>query len=145
MKWKLLQDEAPRTFAVIFEKGDEAVETLTGFVRQQQVTAARFTGLGAFSALTLGFFDWQTKQYRKIPIAEQVEVLALVGDVALGEDGQPSLHPHIVVGKSDGTAHGGHLLEGHVRPTLEVTLSETPAHLQRRVDPESRLPLIRLD
>lgn len=145
MKWKLLQEEAPRTFAIVLDKGDEAVEALTAFIRQHRVTAARFTGLGAFGALTLGFFDWQAKQYRKIPIAEQVEVLALVGDVALGEDGQPSLHPHIVVGKSDGTAHGGHLLEGHVRPTLEVTLSETPAHLQRRVDPESRLPLIRLD
>ena len=62
----------------------------------------------------LGYFDWQTKDYTSIPIVEQVEVLALVGDIALN-DGEPKLHPHVVVSKADGTAHGGHLLEAHVR------------------------------
>ena len=70
-------------------------------------------------------------------------MLALTGNVAL-KDGEPKLHPHIVVGKSDGTAHGGHLLEGHVRPTLEVIVTESPAHLQRRSDPETGLALLRL-
>ena len=37
---------------------------------------------------------------------------------------------------------GGHLLEAHVRPTLEVLLTESPAHLRRRHDPESGLSLI---
>ncbi len=91
----------------------------------------------------LGYFDWQKKDYTRIPVAEQVEVLALVGDIALN-DGEPQLHPHVVIGKADGSAHGGHLLEAHVRPTLEVIVTESPAHLQRRSDPESGLALIRL-
>jgi predicted DNA-binding protein with PD1-like motif len=91
----------------------------------------------------LGYFDWQRKDYRRIAIEEQVEVLNLTGNVALA-DGKPKLHPHIVVGKADGSAHGGHLLEGHVRPTLEVVVTESPAHLQRRSDPETGLPLLAL-
>ena len=57
-------------------------------------------------------------------------------------EGGPALHAHIVVGKSDGTAMGGHLLGGHVRPTLEVALTESPAHLQRAIDPETGLALL---
>jgi predicted DNA-binding protein with PD1-like motif len=43
----------------------------------------------------------------------------------------PKLHAHVVVGKSDGTAHGGHLLDAQVRPTLEVVLVEALQHLRR--------------
>ena len=91
--------------------------------------------------LKLGYFDRDQKDYRKIPITEQVEVLSLLGDVALDNE-QPKLHAHVVVGKSDGTAHGGHLLSAHVWPTLEVILTESPSHLRRRTDRESGLALI---
>ena len=91
----------------------------------------------------LGYFDWQKKDYTRIRIAEQVEVLNLTGNVALA-DGEPKLHPHVVLGKADGSAHGGHLLEGHVRPTLEVIVTESPVHLRRRSDPETGLALIEL-
>jgi predicted DNA-binding protein with PD1-like motif len=143
MKTKLINDAPQGTFAVVFDKGDEVLENLLSFAKTEGLSAAEFTGLGALSDVVLGYFDWQKKDYRRIALDELVEVLALTGNVAL-EDGEPKLHPHIVVGKSDGTAHGGHLLEGHVRPTLEVIVTESPAHLQRRSDPETGLALLRL-
>ena len=130
-----------RTFALIFDKDDEVIAGLTGFIRGHNITAGRFTAIGAFRELTLGFFEWEQKQYKKIPIREQVEVLSLVGDIAL-KDRQPALHAHVVVGKADGTAYGGHLMEGYVRPTLEVMLDESPHYLQRTHDEESGLALI---
>jgi Mandelate racemase / muconate lactonizing enzyme, N-terminal domain len=51
-------------------------------------------------------------------------------------------HRANALGKADGTAHGGHLLEGHVRPTLEIVITETPRHRFRRLDPGSGLALI---
>jgi uncharacterized protein len=132
-----------RTFAVIFDTGDEVMTGLTTFARERRLTACHCTAIGAFSDLTVGFFDWEKKDYVKIPIHEQVEVLSLVGDIAL-KDGQPMVHAHVVVGKSDGTAHGGHLIEGHVRPTLEVILVESPHFLQRTHDEESGLALINI-
>src|SRR5690349_12124738 len=124
MRTKLIHD-APRTFAVILDTGDEAVACLTAFAREHEIGAAQLTGLGAFRDVTLGYFEWETKRYRRIPIAEQVEVVSLIGDIGLGPDGTPSLHPHVVCGRSDGSAVGGHLLEGHVRPTLEVIVTES--------------------
>lgn len=132
---------AERSFVLVMDRGDEALDCLTRFAREQQLSAARFTGLGAFSEVVLGFFDWETKSYLRIPLREQVEVASLVGDVTLGPDG-PQVHAHVVVSGRDGRALAGHLLEGRVRPTLEVMLIESPAQLRRQHDPESGLALI---
>jgi len=144
MRAKAIDDGTSRTWALVFATGDEVLSALLAFVTQQQVTAARFTAIGAFREATLGYFDWASKQYEKIPVREQVEVLSLIGDVAL-EGGQPKIHAHVVLGKRDGSAHGGHLLEARVRPTLEVMLTESPSHLRRMFDPESGLALIEID
>ena len=142
MQWReLSRGEHGRTAALVFVSGDEVVETLSAWCREQNIGAARFTAIGALSDVTLGWFDWQAKTFREIALDEQVEVLTLAGDVALQDD-QPAVHAHIVVGRCDGTAHGGHLLKAHVRPTLELVLDEAPAHLRKQHDPESGLALI---
>ena len=47
-----------------------------------------------------------------------------------------------VVGRFDGSTLGGHLLEAHVRPTLEIVMVESPKHLRRKFDPASGLALL---
>jgi uncharacterized protein len=144
MKTKLLKEGEQRTFAVILDKGEEVTECLSHFAKEERLSASQITAIGAFERAVLGFFDWETKDYRKIPVDEQVEVVAFLGDVALAPDGTPTLHPHVVLSKSDGTAVGGHLLEGYVRPTLEVIVTENPAHLRKKKDPETGLALIEI-
>ncbi len=143
MKSKLLQDQGGKTFALIFDTGDEVMKGLTDFAKQHRLAGSHFTAIGAFRDVTLGYFDWEKKDYKKIPLSEQVEVLSLVGDIAL-DKGEPKVHAHVVVGRSDGSTRGGHLVEAHVRPTLEVILTESPRHLHREYDPEARLALIRV-
>jgi predicted DNA-binding protein with PD1-like motif len=142
MNFKLIS-ESPRTYVLVFDTGDEAIGTLTAFARAQHLAGSHFSTIGAFHDVVLGYFDWSKRDYEKIFLHEQVEVLALLGDIAQADDG-PKIHAHVVVGKRDGTAHGGHLLQAIVRPTLEVVLTESPRHLQRRYDPKSRLALIRI-
>jgi uncharacterized protein len=144
MQQKLLhRGDGQRTYAVILETGDEVMQCLGQFVAAEKVGAAQLTAIGALSDVTLMYFDWEKKGYQRIPVAEQVEVASLIGDVATGPDGKPSLHVHLVVGRRDGTAMAGHLAEAHVRPTLEVIVTESPAHLRKVKDKESGLPLIR--
>jgi uncharacterized protein len=142
MKTKLINEGPQKTYVLVLEMGDEAVSSIEDFARKNGIAAAQLTGIGAFSDAVLGFFDWETKNYRNIPVTEQVEVVSLLGDIALGADGKPALHPHVVVSRSDGIAMGGHLLKAHVRPTLEVVLTESPRHLHKRKDAESGLALI---
>ena len=130
------------TYALVFDTGDEVNETLLAFAREHRVDSAHFTGIGALTDVVLGYFEWDRKEYKRIPVHEQVEVVSLVGNIARSPEGGPALHAHIVVGRSDGMAMGGHLLGGHVRPTLEVALTESPAYLQRAIDPETGLALL---
>jgi uncharacterized protein len=144
MHAKLLNEKPEKTYVLVFETGDEVMKTLRGFAREKKLACSHFTAIGAFREATLGYFQWEKKEYQRIPIREQVEVLSLMGDIGRDEKGEPALHAHVVVGKSDGTAHGGHLIEAVVRPTLELILVESPQFLQRRHDPASGLALIRL-
>jgi uncharacterized protein len=143
MQSKLLHEaDGKRTFAVILQKGDEAMRCLQDFAAKERLGGARVTAIGALSRATLAFFDWDTKRYNPIPVDEQVEVASLVGDIAVGPDGKPSVHVHAVLGRRDGTSMAGHLQEGHVRPTLEIIITESPAHLCKVKDEESGLALI---
>ncbi len=143
MKAKLIDERGQKTFVVIFDKGDEFISELTSFAKKNEFGASHFTAIGAFRDVMLGYFERHTKKYQEIPIEEQVEVLSLVGDIAL-KDRDPQIHAHVVVGKADGTAHGGHILRAHVWPTLEVVLTESPKHLTRTTDAETGLALIDL-
>ena len=133
-----------RTFALILDTGDEAMEQLRQFAERERVAAAQVTGIGAFERSVLRYFDWDAKAYRDIPVAEQAEVASLIGDIGEDERGQPAVHVHLVLGRRDGSALAGHLKSGHVRPTLELIVTESPAHLRRRKDPETGLSLIAL-
>ena len=141
MRAKLLTD-TPRTFALIFDKDDDVTKSLLEFAKQHQLKATYFAGIGAFSDLTLGFFERDRKDYKRIEVNEQVEVMSLVGNIATDERGEYKLHAHVVIGKADGTAHGGHLMQARVWPTLELFMTETAGELIRRVDEETNLPLI---
>lgn len=138
---QLAEIDGLRTLVVVFDKGDEPFGGLTDFCRENDVSAASLTAVGAFSRATLAYFDPSKMDYVDIPIDSQVEVLSMVGDVALA-DGEPEVHAHIVVGHEDGSTQGGHLKEAAVFPTLEVVITETPAHLHKRHDSETGLTLI---
>ena len=143
MKHKLINDDTQKTFAIILDSGDEVMENILSFARQQKVHASQFNAIGAFSQVTLGYFDFNIKDYQKIEVVEQVEVLNISGDISQYEN-EYKVHAHVVLGKKDGTAHGGHLMKAIVHPTLEIILTESPAYLKREMDKDSGLPLIKV-
>ena len=143
MQSKLLNEGPEKTYALILHYGEEAMVELKKFAADKKLFGCRFTAIGAFSQAEVGFFDFAVKDYRRIKIGEQTEVLSLLGDISEYE-GKPQVHAHVVLGKPDGTAHGGHLLKGVVNPTLEIILTESPAWMKRKMDAQSGIPLIEL-
>ena len=143
MKTKLVSDDpGGRIHVVILDSGEEAFAALTRFANEAKIEAASVTAIGAFEKATVGWFDFDSKTYKKIEVSEQCEVLSAMGDVAVGDDGKASLHIHIVLGLSDGSTRGGHLLAGLVRPTLEVVLTEVPTRLRRKKRADLGIALI---
>ena len=146
MKSKLVHQAGPheRTFVLVFDEGEDPVVLGTAFAERERLGASRITAVGGFSSAVLGYFDRATRQYRKIPVDTQAEVLSIIGDVA-HDQGKPVVHVHAVLGLVDGTTRGGHLLEGRVWPTLEVVITEWPAHLRKAFRPDVGLSLIAVD
>ncbi|MGV2186579.1 PPC domain-containing DNA-binding protein [Rhizobium rhizogenes] len=145
MNFKQLNEtNGQRSYVVVLDAKEEAFSTLADFATAQGLTAASVTAIGAFEKATVGWFDFTSRSYRKIPVAEQCEVLSLLGDIAAGDDGKASLHLHAVLGLADGTTRGGHFLDGIVHPTLEATIVEAPAHLRRRHQHDLGIALIKL-
>jgi predicted DNA-binding protein with PD1-like motif len=145
MRFKVLAEtNRQRTIIVVLEPGEEAVSAILSFARTQSLTAASLTAIGAFERATVGWFDFDKRDYRPIEINAQCEVLSVIGDIAIDDQGGPSVHLHAVLGLEDGSARGGHLLKGIVKPTLEVAINEVPAHLRRRKRPEIGAALIDL-
>ena len=141
MRWKQIEDE-PKTFVLVFETGDEIASLLKQFAAGQGLAGSSFKAIGALSYAQLGWLNWETRKYDPACVLdEQVELLSLIGDIAL-RDGEPQVHAHVVVGRSDGTAHGGHLLEARVHPTCELVLTESPVRLQKKFDSKSGIALI---
>jgi predicted DNA-binding protein with PD1-like motif len=137
-------EEEAQVHVVVLDSGEEAFATLARFAGEAGISAASLTAIGAFERATVGWFDFASKSYRKIEVNEQCEVLSAIGDVAIGDDGKPSLHIHIVLGLSDGSTRGGHLLAGTVRPTLEVVLTEVAVALRRKKRADLGIALIDL-
>src|SRR5579884_3921358 len=108
MKTKLLDRHAGgRTYVLVFSHRETVMEPLLSFLRDNRISGARLTGIGALQSVTLGYFNWESKEYEQHTIDEQVELLSLAGDVALHDD-EPQVHAHVVVGHRDMHASGGH-------------------------------------
>jgi len=143
MQYKLINNDQQKTYAVILESDEEVMEQLIAFAKKEKVSISQFTAIGAFSETVVGFFDFSIKDYKKIPLKEQMEVLTLNGDITLFNDDY-KIHAHVILGKEDGRAYGGHLLKATVHPTLEIILNESPAWLRRETDAETGLALIKI-
>jgi hypothetical protein len=95
VKSKLVSGPGAATYVVVLDEGEEALAELSPFLVRHGISAGQVTAVGAFEHATVGWFDRGAKDYRRIEIDEQCEVLSLLGDVALTA-GAPQLHLHAV-------------------------------------------------
>ncbi len=130
-------------YVIRFEEGEVFPDRLLAFLAANAIRGGSFTGIGAMSRSTIAFFDIERKEYLDRELDEQMEVLAVVGNVAMHED-EPLIHAHITLGRKDYSVLGGHLRSGVVRPTLEITLDLSAKALERAVDPKCGLPTLDL-
>ncbi len=89
MRWKQVEAK-PKVFVLIFETGDEIASALQRFSKEQGLAGSNFKAIGALSYAKAGWFNWETKKYQPaVVLDEQVELLSMIGDIALN-DGERS-------------------------------------------------------
>jgi uncharacterized protein len=126
--------EGRRSFVIAFGPGDDVLPGLAELARNRGWKSAHFSGIGSFSSATLGWFDFERKEYREIPQRGMLEVVSFNGNVTLDPEDAPLVHAHCSVAGEQGQVTGGHLLEGKVAATLEVFLVEEPTVIRKVPD-----------
>src|SRR3954447_18558528 len=103
MQSTTVTDGPRRVLVVVCDKGEDAVDAVTRAVQAADIRAAQVTGIGGFRRAVLGYFDADKRDYERIPVDEQAEVLCMLGDIAINDDEQAVLHAHVVLGRHDGS------------------------------------------
>jgi predicted DNA-binding protein with PD1-like motif len=113
-----------RTYRLNMVKGDEIISGLLEFGEKNHIKNGHFTGLGAIDKATLRWSDPVNKGSKTTEINEEAEVVSLVGSITTDKDGKPAVHAHTVLGLSDGSTRGGHLMRAQVSIIAEVFVTE---------------------
>jgi len=136
VKLKLLDStEQIQHYVLIFTKGDEVVSGLTEFAESHHVRSAQYTAIGDALSAKVGWYDYNRKMFKVIPITRPCEVTSLIGDIAV-YNGKAVAHSHINLADEDGISHGGHLLELIIGPTLELFVTVYQSQLYKKLSPE---------
>jgi hypothetical protein len=143
-KSKLLatHPDGERSWALILGVGDDVPTALADFARANHVVSAQFSAIGGVRDAEVAWFDPARKEFRAVARAEQMEVIGLIGDIALGADGAPVVHAHLTLARRDGSTWGGHLLRASVWPTLELFVTTFATPLHKRADGDTGIELI---
>jgi uncharacterized protein len=143
-KSRLLATDAggAKDYVMVLARGDEVLTALADFSRKENVVDAHFVAIGGVRDPEVAWFDMERGEFKAMSLGEQMEVLTLSGDIALGENGKPVPHAHLVLGRQDGQAWGGHLLRATTSPTLEVYIRTFPDALHKRTAAGTNLELI---
>ncbi|MEY8357012.1 PPC domain-containing DNA-binding protein [Lachnospiraceae bacterium 54-53] len=133
------------TFVVRLDPGDEILASLIRLCREEKISLASVTGLGAVGTVRLGVFDTEKKQYYSREYKGLYEIASLMGSITQ-KDGEPYLHLHMVIGNPHtGECQGGHLNRGVISATGELIITEIPGTVCRREDPAIGLNLFRFE
>lgn len=128
-------------YLIRLDSGENVLDRLTQFANVYRIGFGAIRAIGTFARVTLGYYDADAQTYRNQAVEEPVEVLNLSGNISKAENGQRMVHAHVVVGRSDYSALGGHLVDAIVGPTVEVIVETAPTTVRRRHDPDTGLQL----
>lgn len=123
--------------------GDEIMSNLASVAEKEKINAAEVTGIGAVDKVTLAFYKLATKDYEYIDLEEEFEVLSMLGNLTRNQ-GKFHPHIHIILGREDLSAIGGHLVEAFTSVTMEIVINVINGRIDRQPVEEVQLDLMDL-
>ena len=133
--------QSNNTHVLAWDRGGEVLLGFREYLARQNIRAGHLTGLGAAESLEIAFYNLATKEYERRKTNYDVEILSLVGNVALME-GAPVIHMHGTFGKRDFLAFGGHIFSIVAAGACEIHLTELDGIMQREYDESTGLNLL---
>ncbi len=127
-------------YTLRFDRGDHFPSLFQNFLEKEKIIGGWFMGLGAFQNPEISYYDLRKKIYLRKKRKGLFEVLNLIGNVAT-LSGKLVTHTHVVLSGRDHKAFGGHLFDGRVGGTLEISFTKRNG-LHRKLNTAIGLPLL---
>lgn len=139
-----LETRIKRAIVGKIEPDEDLIEEIIKMVKIHNIKSGLVNCIGALKKFTLGYFDIESKQYKNKTFNEFVELISCMGNISY-RDGEPLIHLHVSVGRSDYTIIGGHLNKPSIiSVTGEVYIFEIDQQLNRTNDPQFNLSLLNI-
>jgi len=131
------------TYFVRIDKGEELVQSLDNFCKENQIKLGIIQGIGATSQITVGYFDTKQKKYFSNQFEGDFEIAPLVGNITT-MDGKTYLHLHVTFGDKKFGSHSGHLNKAVISATFEGVIMVLDGEMERYHDEEIGLNLLKI-
>tara|TARA_B100000945_G_scaffold48389_1_gene34196 strand:- start:389 stop:817 length:429 start_codon:yes stop_codon:yes gene_type:complete len=118
---------------ISLQTGDEIVESITDIFKQEKIYSGMINGIGAINKVQLGFYNLESKKYKKKYFNDDYELTSLMGNIAL-KDGNPFVHIHINMSDENFDVIGGHLFSAVTAASAEVIVLLDNQHIKRELD-----------
>lgn len=128
-------------WVIVLKKGEKLIEKLKEFLEKENIKSGYLSGIGAVSSVELAHYNLQEKRYTTKKFDEPLEIVSLLGNVAMKEE-EKIIHCHIAVGTNKMNLYGGHLIEASVAATCEIVFNEFEVPVNKKKDPNTGLNLI---
>ena len=123
------------------EGGEELLSSLRAFLEKENIKAGYFSGLGAAGALDIAYYNLESKKFERHTIKEDVEILSLIGNIAMLKD-KTIIHTHGTFGRKDLSVFGGHIFSLHVSGACEIHLTKLSGEMTRAYNETTGLNLL---
>tara|TARA_Y100001970_G_scaffold215055_1_gene263008 strand:+ start:33 stop:461 length:429 start_codon:yes stop_codon:yes gene_type:complete len=118
---------------ISLQTGDEIVESITDIFKEEKIYSGMINGIGAINKVQLGFYNLESKKYKKKYFNDDYELTSLMGNIAL-KDGNPFVHIHINMSDENFDVIGGHLFRAVTAASAEVIVLLDNQYIKRELD-----------
>ena len=137
---RILQDK--NTYVFSLKRGEELIEGIKEFCKEYRIEAAFFQAIGAVNEVELAWYDLGAKQYVATLFQENLEIVSLTGNVSK-MDNNVVIHIHGVFSNKAMETKGGHVNKAMVSGACEITLWRFKGTINRVVNEDTGLNLMR--
>ncbi|MCE4627893.1 MAG: DUF296 domain-containing protein [Desulfurococcales archaeon] len=127
-EYEMVHGATGRIFFVKILEEASPHRAIEEFLADNGIEFAVIKGIGGMAWARLGVFSPDENKYYVTDVeaepARVLEVVSLIGNSVRGPDGSYYTHLHATLAKSPDKVYAGHLVDGRVRPFLELTVIE---------------------
>lgn len=131
-------------YVLRMDKGEEIVETLKKFCKEEKITLGWLKGLGAVGKATIGLFSTKEMKYNSTELEGDYEITSLLGNIST-MNGEVYLHLYINLSDENYHTYGGHLNSATISLTGEFIIEAIEGSVDREFNKELGLNLYKFD